>query len=217
MDTELKEKIEKALDLAQMEIRAQYKLNNIKGSNVLDIVDAAYLEIHELPTKEQPFDSVEREKKEINWEVGMERNALGYCATFKVDNQTFLLMPYNTFEEAAWYQDQLFKALKRFGNNTSMKSFALWLASNHWAIKNLNEQIYYGEFLQTKTLDELLKQFLDESSPVEREKQRELAEWIIDNVRIKFGHISEVSKEVFDIQTENTIKWITDKFHLSKK
>lgn len=45
----------------------------------------------------------------------------------------------------------------------------------------------------------------------------ESAQWIITNVRLNFRHISEESEDVFNMQTDKTIKWLTNKFHLIHK
>ncbi len=47
--------------------------------------------------------------------------------------------------------------------------------------------------------------------------QEEMAQWIIDNVRMKFLYTDNASEEVFNNQNKKAIKWITDKFELVRK
>lgn len=92
---ELKD-IYNALNLAQMEIRALYKNQNTIGSNVLDIIDAAFIKLHnELGLKKwtttiKAVDPLTAELKNwcgphitaISWrdaELFCQRNGLGYC------------------------------------------------------------------------------------------------------------------------------------------
>lgn len=47
--------------------------------------------------------------------------------------------------------------------------------------------------------------------------QEEMAQWIIDNVRMKFLYTENASEEVFNNQNKKAVEWITNKFELVRK
>lgn len=103
---ELKE-IEQTLNFAQMEIRAIYKRQNITGSNVLDIIDKVWINIHNTINMKKWTTTIKALDPMTNilkswggphicapsWKIAQEYcniNGLGYC---KVDGELIAEVP----------------------------------------------------------------------------------------------------------------------------
>jgi len=123
---ELKE-AEQALNYAQMEIRAIYKRENINGSNVLDIIDNVWINLHnklalkKWTTSIKAIDPFTNEIKDYcgmficapSWNAAQEycnTNGLGYCL---VDGELIMEIPCKDggydpdFEKSIDYDNEL--------------------------------------------------------------------------------------------------------------